>query len=101
MPTQDRIGSDNEQRLPPERRGASEQQEFDAIEVVELRPFALALQDDELLAQEGVLGNEVGLAASEISSSSNHRGMGVGLKPALDVSLNDAEQSTPALTDVC
>ena len=94
MPTQNRIGLDNEQRLLPERSGASEQQEFDAIEVIELRTLALALKDDELLAQKGVFGDEIGFAASQVGCRSTCQRQGVGFEPAFDVILNDIDQST-------
>jgi len=35
------------------------------------------LKDDELLAQKGVFGDEIGLAASQIGSSSTSQGQGV------------------------
>ena len=63
--------------------------------------FAQALQDDELLTQEGVLGNEVGFAASQISGGPNRRGMVVGLEPALDIILKGVDQAAMNLIDVC
>ncbi|MEA3335862.1 MAG: hypothetical protein U9R25_08110 [Chloroflexota bacterium] len=84
MPTQNRIGLDNEQSVLPERSGAKEQEEFDAIEVIELRMLALALEDDELLTQEGVFGDEIGFAASQVGGSTTHKGKGVGFESAFD-----------------
>ncbi len=62
--------------------------------IIELRTFALALKDDELLTQEGVLGDEVGLAASQVAGCANRQGMGVGFEPAFDMILNGIDQST-------
>ena len=100
MPPQKGIGLDNEQCLLSICCGASEQQEFDAIEVIELRTLALALKDNELLAQQGVFGNEVGPATSKVGGSSNRQGKGVGLEPAFDVILNGIEESTAEFADV-
>jgi len=91
MPTQNRVGLHDEQRLFPVWCSSGEQQEFDAIEVIELRTFTLALKDDELLAQEGVIGDEVGFTASQVAGSANRQRMGVGFEPAFDVILHGIE----------
>lgn len=46
--------------------------------------FDLALHDDQLLPQEGVLGDKLGLAAHRIFGSSCKQRDGVGLEHLLD-----------------
>ncbi len=41
--------------------------------------FDLAVQDDQLLAEESILGNEVGFAACEVCGDTEHNGVTGGL----------------------
>jgi hypothetical protein len=66
MPAQERIGFEDEEALLPTPDPAGEENEPKAIGWGEPRLPNLAVEDDELLAEEGVLGNELGIAASEI-----------------------------------
>jgi len=66
MPAQERIGLDDEEALLPSPDPAGEEDEPEAIGWGEAWLVNLAVEDDELLAEECVLGNELSLAASEI-----------------------------------
>jgi len=46
--------------------------------------FDLALEDDELLAQQGILRDEVGLAAGHIGQRGGDEGNGGWLSPLFD-----------------
>ena len=65
MPAQEGIRLHDEQRRLPERCGSSEHEKFDAVKVVELRTFGVAVEDNELLPQEGVFGDQVRLAGTK------------------------------------
>ena len=47
-----------------------QEQEPESVPIAELRVFDLALQDDQLVPEEGVLGDELGLAAHGIPGGS-------------------------------
>jgi len=66
MPAQERIGLDDEEGFPPSADPAGEEDEPEAVGWGEARPADLAMEEDELLAEEDVLGSELGLAASEV-----------------------------------
>ena len=66
MPAEEGVGLNDEQGLLPEGRRPGQEQEPDAVPIAELRVFDLALEDDELVPQEGVLGDKLGLAANGI-----------------------------------
>ena len=66
MPAEEGIGLDDEEGLLPEWRRSGKKEEPDAVPIAQLGVFDLALQDDQLLPQEGVLRNELGLAANGV-----------------------------------
>ena len=66
MPAQERIGLEDEEGFLPTVDPAGEEDEPKAISWGEPWLANLAVEDDELLAEEGVLRNECGVAASEI-----------------------------------
>jgi len=66
MPAQERIGLEDEDGFLPSPDPAGEEDEPRAIGWGESWLVNLAVEDDELLAEERVLGNELGIAASEI-----------------------------------
>jgi hypothetical protein len=66
MPGQERIGMEDEEGSPPSPDPAGEEDEPEAVGWGERWLAALAMDEDKLLAEEGVLGNELGFAASEI-----------------------------------
>ena len=66
MPAEESIGLEDEEGFPPSPDPAGEEDEPEAVGWGETWLADLAMEDDELLAEEGVLGNELGFAASEI-----------------------------------
>jgi len=66
MPAKRRIGLDDKEGFLPPPDPAGEEDEPEAIGWGEAWLLNLAMKDNELLAEEGVLGNELGIAASEI-----------------------------------
>jgi len=66
MPAKQRIGLEDEEGFLPALDPAGEEDEPEAIGWGESWLVDLAVEDDELLAEERVLRNELGLAASEI-----------------------------------
>ena len=66
MPAQEGIGLEDEEGFPPTPDPAGEEDEPEVVGWGEAWLADLAVEDDELLAEEGVLGNELGLAASEV-----------------------------------
>jgi len=66
MPAQERIGIEDEDGFLPTPDPAGEEDEPRAIGWGEAGLVDLAVEDDELQAEEGVLGNELGVATSEI-----------------------------------
>ncbi len=83
MPAEEGVRLDNEKRLSPEGRRPCKQKEPEPVTTAELRVFDLALEDDELVPQEGVLGDELGLAAHGIPGSSCEQRDGGGLEALL------------------
>ena len=59
-----------EQGLPPERRRSCQKQEPESVTIAEPGVFGVALQDDQLLPKEGILGDELRFAAHRIPGGS-------------------------------
>jgi len=74
MPAQERIRLEDEDGFLPGPDPAGEEDEPEAIGWGGPRLPNLAVEDDELLAEEGVLGNELGIAASEIEGRAEQAG---------------------------
>ena len=70
MPSEERIRLDDEEGLFPEGRRSGQQKKPESVSIAELRAFDLALQDDELVPEQSVLRNELGLAANRIPGGS-------------------------------
>jgi hypothetical protein len=66
MPAQKRIGPEDEEGLLPTPDPAGEENEPEAIGWSESWLVNLAVKDDELHAEEGVLRNELDIAASDV-----------------------------------
>ena len=66
MPAQERIGLEDEDGFLPTLDPTGEEDEPEAIGWGEAWPLNLAMKDNELHAEESVLGNKLGVAASEI-----------------------------------
>jgi len=75
MPAQERIGLDDEEALLPSPDPAGEEDEPKAIGWGEPWLVDLTVKDDELQAEEGILGNELGVAASEIEGRAEEDGI--------------------------
>ena len=80
MPAQQGVRLNDEKGLLPEGRRPGQEQEPESIPIAESGVFDLALKDDQLLSQEGVLGDELGLAADRILGGSCKQRDGVGLE---------------------
>ena len=66
MPAQEGIGLEDEEGFLPFADSAGEKDQQEAIDWREPWFVDLVVEDDELLAEEDVLGNELGVAASDI-----------------------------------
>ena len=66
------------------RSFAAQGNQSNAVPVAELGAFGVVLQDDELLAEECILGNKVDLAADHVTSGAGDQRVGAGSEPALD-----------------
>ena len=64
MPAQECVWLNNVKGLFPEPGKTSEQNEAETVMLGEQRSFHLSIEDDELLAQQGILYNQIGTAAS-------------------------------------
>ena len=84
MPAEEGIGLDDEEGLLPEGRRLGQENQSDAVPIAELRAFGVALQDDELLAEKGILGDEVGSAADHVPGGAGNQRVRAGSEPALD-----------------
>ena len=84
MPAQQGIGLDNVERLLPELSTASQPQQAEAVTVGQSGTFDLTVEDDELLAEHGVFGDEVGSAAGHIYQRSDDEGRGGWFGPLSD-----------------
>lgn len=73
MPAQQCVGLNNHEGLLPGSNQPGQQDEEDAIGVRACGPFHLSLEDDELLAQEGIFSDKLGLASAKIGESSKRQ----------------------------
>ena len=94
MPVQKRFRLHDQQRLLPVGCGSCQQQEFESITISESGAIALPLQNDQLLPQECILGDEFGLASVKVDGRTTCHGKATRFEPAFDVVLNNVEQST-------
>lgn len=84
MPADQRVGLNDVQGLLPELGAASQQYQTKTVVVGQLGPFDLAVENNELLAQHSVLGDEVGLAAGHISQRGGDEGHRGWFSPLFD-----------------
>jgi hypothetical protein len=66
VPAQQRRGLNDPERLAPGPDAARKEHQQDPIGAGQARPLGRAGQDDELLAQEGVLGDQFRIAAHQV-----------------------------------
>lgn len=80
MPAQQRARFDNHQCVFPILHAAGEHEEPETLAVMEVRSLALARENGELLAQEGVFGDQFGFAEGEVSERPAHKCNGRRMK---------------------
>ena len=78
-PTKESVGFEDEQGFLPVLDMTGKKDEPEAIGLRKGGLFDLAVQDDQLLAEESILGNEVGFAACEVCGGTEHNGVTGGL----------------------
>ena len=82
---EDEKGSEEEEEsLFSEGRRPGQEKEPESVLIADLRAFDVALQDDELLAEEGILGDKIAPATDHITSGAGDQRVGAGSEPALD-----------------
>ena len=74
MPAQQSIWLHDEESLLPGSNQPGQQDEKDAISFRACRPFHLPFEDDQLLSQEGIFGDELGLASAKIGEGGERQG---------------------------
>ena len=74
------------QSLLPELSAASQQHQAKTVVVGQLGLFDLALEHNELLAQHGILGDEIRLAAGYIGQRESGKGYRGWFGPLFDLS---------------
>jgi len=85
MPAQERIGLEDEDGFLPMPDPTDEEDEPEAIGWCEAWLVNLMVEDDELHAEDGVLGNELGVATSDIEGRADKDSCD-GRKPHLRMS---------------
>jgi hypothetical protein len=69
-----RLWLNDEERLFPGTNEPCQQDEKDAIGVRACRPLHLPFEDDELLAQKGIFGDELGFASAKVDEGDQRQG---------------------------
>jgi hypothetical protein len=78
MPTEEHVGLEDEERLLPVF-DATGKDEPETIGLRKGRLLNLAVKNDELLAEEGILGDQFGFTACHVDGSTEHNRMVGGL----------------------
>jgi len=77
MPTEERVGLEDEEFLFPVLDATGQEDEPEPIRLGEDRLFDLAVKNDELLTEEGIFGDEVGFSAWQVGDrAENYRMVG-------------------------
>jgi len=97
MPAQERVGLDDQQGLLPGPDATSEQHQERPIGRGAARALGAAPQDEELLAQQRVLGDEGGPTAHEVGEGTNHDALFGGLRRDGQAVLEGASNGSPEL----
>ena len=66
MPAQHSIGLDDQNRIPPEIVQPSQRDQHQSITPMDMRLPDASLQDDQLLSEQRILGNQIQLAEHDI-----------------------------------
>ena len=76
MPAQDGLGLDNQQSLAPGAQATGEQGQERPVRRGAAGAFDAALQDDDLVAEEGIFHQQLGLTPCQIGRGSDDEGRG-------------------------
>ncbi len=79
MPAQQSVRFEEEERIFPVLDATNQEDEPKAIRLRKGWLVDSALQDDQLLPEQGVLGNEIGSAARQVGGDAEHKRMAGGL----------------------
>ena len=74
MPPEQGVWLNDDEGLFPRPNEPCQQDEEQAIRFRACWPFHLPLEDDELLSQEGIFGDELALASAQICKGSKRQG---------------------------
>ena len=80
------------QRLFPESGEVGKENETKTVRAGQPRSFDLLFQDDQLLAQQSILYNQIGTAASEIGKQSRDQRWRSRLDPGFDACLKPSKE---------
>jgi hypothetical protein len=72
MPTEERVGLEDEDGFLPVLHAAREEDQPETIGWRKGRLLDWAVKDDELLAEQGILGDEIGFTARKVYRSTEH-----------------------------
>ena len=94
MPAQQRLGIDDVQSVPPSAAQPGQDEQEQAIIVVEPRSSDAATQDDDLLTEQSILGQELRACAGEIPGGTDPRlrRRAGGSKQTLDCAAEGTDQ---------
>jgi len=90
VPAQQRVRLHDEERGAPPARQARQEDEAEAVRRGEHRPLDLASEDRELLAEEGVLGDQRELRPGQIADGTTDARSGRGLGPREEATVGRA-----------
>ena len=79
MPAEESVGFEDEQGILPVLDATREEDEPEAIGLRKGRLFYLAVQDDELLAEQRIFGDELGFTACEVGGGAENKRVTRGL----------------------
>jgi hypothetical protein len=93
MPAQKGVRFEDEESLSPILEPAGEKNEPEAIRLSKGWLFDLAVEDDQLLKEQGVLGNEIGFTARQVYYGAENDRMAGGLGAMQESLLERREQA--------
>lgn len=100
MPAQERVGLDNQQGVTPALKAASECHEQAAIPSDQLGLLGLTVENDELLTQDRVLGDQVAATTNKITHHAAGEGFSRGLCPCLGGAFNPINEGLEPFLNV-
>lgn len=92
MPTEQRIGLDDQEGLFPVGDTTSEGQEPEAVALVEVRSFDLTLKNQELMTQESIFSEELRATEWQIAKSSDEQGAAGRVGQGTEELIREGEQ---------